>query len=87
MQPMNTPTISSATKHWQPFASEWEAFATRHPVLGLRPTYHGSVNFLRRHRDALLAADVLRRANRRHWIVDTARFDSFAFDLLTQGPL
>lgn len=70
---------------WVPLMICWEQFTSEHQVLGLRDSYYAAHNFLRRHRETLLAADVLRRANRRFWIVDANRFNAFAFDLLTRG--
>ena len=70
---------------WVPLMTCWSQFTSDHHVLGLRDSYHAAHNFLRRYRDALLAADVLRRANRRFWIADANRFSAFAFDLVTGG--
>ncbi len=77
--------MSTPQPQWVPLMTCWTQFCAEHQVLGLRDSYHAAHNFLRRHREALLAGDVLRRANRRFWIADSTRFSGFAFDLLTKG--
>lgn len=68
---------------WVVAHDAWRQFTQTHPQLGYRPGYWVLANFLRYHRDQLLAADVIRKARGRFWIADLTRFSSVAFDLAT----
>lgn len=73
----------AATSEWVVAEEGWRNFCAKHPELDLRPTLWAFHNFLRATREQLVAADALRKAKGKHWIVHVERFDKAAFDLLT----
>lgn len=68
---------------WMPGAQAWAAFVGRHPELGYRPGRWQFHNFLRLHRDDLVAMDAIRMAKRRFWIAHADRFSHAAFECAT----
>jgi hypothetical protein len=68
---------------WGTGPAAWEQFTIRHPELGYRPGRQRFHNFLRHHREALLAADAIRIAKRRYWIAHFERFNDVGFECAT----
>jgi hypothetical protein len=68
---------------WLTGTQAWNAFVDNHPELGLKSGKWGWHNFLRRHRQALIQADAIRLARRRHWIAHPQRLFPAAFDCAT----
>lgn len=71
------------TSEWGKLLQVWEEFCATHSELALRPGRWQAINFMRRARPALLAADAIRKVNSRHWIAHRNRFEAVAFDVLT----
>lgn len=71
------------TSDWQSAIEAWKAFTQAHPELGYRSGKWQFHNFLRHHRDALMAVDAIRMAKRRFWIAHAVRFAPAAFDCAT----
>jgi hypothetical protein len=70
---------------WTTLAEEWANFTKAHPKLGYPTGQWAHHNFLRFHRDALVAQDAIRKAKGRHWIAHRARFKQAAFDCATRA--
>lgn len=70
---------------WTTGHAAWRLFTQVHPELAYRDGPQQFYNFLRYHRDALVARDVLRRAKGKFWIAHTGRFIDAAFDLASGG--
>ena len=77
--------MENETSNWEPLRPVFDRFVAAHPELGLNPGYWAMTNVLRTYRTALVAADVIRMANKRHWIADNSRFNQTLFDLITGG--
>jgi hypothetical protein len=75
--------IMMGESEWITAADAWVAFVKKHPELAYRPGHWQFHNFLRQHRDALCAADAMRKAKGRHWIAHRERFEKVAFDCAT----
>jgi hypothetical protein len=74
------------TQHqWTTGHGAWSALTQTHPELSYRDGRQQFHNFLRTNRDALVAADAIRKAKGRHWIAHTERFIAVAFELATRG--
>jgi hypothetical protein len=72
------------TNHlWITGPEAWAAFANDHPELGYQGGRQQFYNFLRYHRDQLVALDAIRRAKGKFWIAHQQRFSEAAFDLAT----
>jgi hypothetical protein len=61
----------------------WNLLGQTRPELGLRPGPWPFHNFLRLHREALVACDAIRKVRGRWWIAHTTRFPAAAFDCAT----
>lgn len=61
----------------------WDAFAEKHPVLGLKRGSWPFHNFLRLHRRALVGHDAIRKVRGRWWIAHAVRFPAAAFACAT----
>jgi hypothetical protein len=72
---------------WVVGSQAWTLFTQHHPELGLKPGLWQFHNFLRIHREALIACDAIRKARARHWIAHVDRFISAAFDCATGFPV
>lgn len=72
-----------AISGWLTGTQAWNAFVEHHPELGLKPGKWAWHNFLRRHRQTLVEAGVIRRARNRFWIADSHRLIPLAFDCVT----
>jgi len=70
---------------WTTAHDAWRLFTEVHPELAYRGGAQQLYNFLRYHRDALVARDALRRAKGRFWIAHRGRFLEAAFELSTGG--
>jgi hypothetical protein len=81
---MNDP--NDTTETWLTAPICWKQFVERHPELGLGSSMGAFHNFMRRHKAAMLEADALRLANRKHWIGQPERFERAAFAALTAPP-
>ena len=68
---------------WKTGPEAWAEFVRRHPELGLKAGKWRFHNFLRLHRDTLVAADAIRIAQRRFWIAHVERLCTTAFDCAT----
>lgn len=68
---------------WKVGPSAWADFVDTHPELGYRPGRWQFHNFLRFHREALVACDAIRLAKRRFWIAHNERFPRAAFACAT----
>jgi hypothetical protein len=75
--------LSTAQQQWQKADQVWELFTQRHPELGFRSGRWAFHNFLRPHRTALVQADALRLARKRHWLAHVDRFCEAAFECAT----
>lgn len=65
-----------------------EEFFRVHPELGVRYTENVYNNFVRIHGPRLASIDVMRKAGLRSpAMFDVTKFDSAAFDILTQGRI
>jgi hypothetical protein len=73
----------ATTTDWILGHDAWDRFAQRHPELGLKSGPWPFHNFLRIHRQALVACDAIRKARGRWWIAHSARFPAAAFDCAT----
>jgi hypothetical protein len=71
---------------WVVGTQAWADFVAHHPELGYRAGKWPFHNFLRFHRDQLLALDAIRLAKRRFWIAHRTRFPAVAFDCATSAP-
>lgn len=71
------------SSEWVTGPAAWAAFVKLHPELGYRPGRWPFHNFLRFHREALLAIDAIRLAKKRFWIAHQERFAGAAFDCAT----
>jgi hypothetical protein len=72
--------------HWKSGRLVLEEFFRLHPELGLRYTENVYNNFVRIHGPKLASIDVMRKVGRRSpALFDITKFDSAAFDILTQG--
>lgn len=71
------------TSDWLMGHEAWNLLGHTHPELGLRPGSWPFHNFLRLHRDALVASDAIRKVRGRWWIAHTTRFPAAAFDCAT----
>lgn len=71
------------TSEWLTGPEAWSKFVKLHPELGYREGRWPFHNFLRFHREALMAKDAIRRAKRRFWIAHEERFRMAAFDCAT----
>lgn len=76
----------STDHQWTTAHNAWRLFTKEHPELAYRDGAQQFYNFLRYHRDALVARDAIRRAKRRFWIAHTERFSEAAFELATRDP-
>ena len=72
---------------WVVGREAWAVFTQRHPELGIRTGWWQFHNFLRLHREALLACDAIRKARGRHWIAQADRFVEAAFACATGFPV
>ncbi len=72
---------------WATAPEAWKTFTHQHPELGYRDGRQQFHNFLRRHRDALVHHDAIRRAKGKYWIAHQERFCEVAFELATRGRL
>lgn len=70
---------------WTTAHDAWKRFTQVHPELAYRDGAQQFYNFMRNHRDALVACDALRRAKGKFWIAHTERFTEAAFELATGG--
>jgi hypothetical protein len=75
--------MTTSTSHWVTAPDAWAVFTDRHPELGYRHGKWQFHNFLRMHRQALVASDAIRLAKRRFWIAHLERFCVVAFDCAT----
>lgn len=71
------------TSKWVTGADAWRAFTQQHAELGYRHGRQQFHNFLRHHRQSLIAQDAIRRAKGKFWVAHTERFCELAFDLAT----
>jgi hypothetical protein len=62
----------------------WVDFVHQNPEMGYRLGKRQFHNFLRLHRDALVAPDAIRLAKKRFWIGHTERFPAAAFACATE---
>jgi hypothetical protein len=72
-----------ATSKWVTGADAWRAFTQQHAELGYRHGRQQFHNFLRHHRQSLIAQDAIRRAKGKFWVAHAERFCELAFDLAT----
>jgi hypothetical protein len=75
------------TNDWVVASEAWSVLAKHHPELGLKSGFWQFHNFLRIHRNALLACDAIRKARGRHWIAHVDRFVEAAFACATGVPI
>jgi hypothetical protein len=68
---------------WKVGPDAWADFIRHHPELGYRAGNWQFHNFLRFHRQALVAHDAIRLGKKRFWIVHSARFPLIAFECAT----
>jgi len=73
------------TKDWIPAEAGFRDFCRNYPALGLKGTRSSWIWFRRIHGPAMEKAGVMRQSIGRILIVDSNRFDSVAFDYLTQA--
>lgn len=78
-------TTETNPDDWKIAAEVWRDFAAAYPILGLNPEKWAFTNFMRHAKADLVAADVLRKANGKHWIASASRFPAIAFELVTKG--
>lgn len=72
--------------HWKSGRVVLEEFFRVHPELGVRYTENVYNNFVRIHGPKLASSDVMRKVGLRSpALFDITKFDSAAFDILTQG--
>jgi len=72
---------------WMPGPDAWKVFVHKHPEPGYKPGRMNFHNFLRYHRNPLVATDAIRLAKNRFWVAHLARFCEVAFDCATgHGP-
>lgn len=64
---------------WQPIFYSWVTFTEHHGQLGLSSSQAAMRRFLSLHSERLEAAGAIVKANGRHWLAHTARFDEAAF--------
>jgi hypothetical protein len=82
----NLTPLAAEESPWQPGVKAWDRFVVKRPELGFKPGHYSFHNFLRRHRDTLIRADVIRRARNRFWVVHTERLIQVGFDCATGRP-
>jgi hypothetical protein len=75
--------LNTNQSSWKVGADIWAHFVQQHPELGYRPGKWQFHNFLRFHRDALVATDAIRLAKNRFWIGHVERFPVAAFACAT----
>jgi hypothetical protein len=75
--------LNQTNHNWKVGPEVWAHFIQLHPELGYRPGKWPFHNFLRFHRDALVAKDAIRLAKKRFWIGHIERFAQVAFDCAT----
>jgi hypothetical protein len=75
--------MEQVVNEWVVAEAGWSDFCANHPELDLRPSKWAFNNFLRSTREKLVAADAIRKAKSKHWIMHPERFDRTAFDILT----
>lgn len=88
-RPTNHPLKGSmnSTSEWTNVHDAWGGFVAQHPELNYRAGAWQLHNFLRFHRDYLIARDAIRKARGRHWIAHSTRFPTAAFEAATHsGP-
>ena len=68
---------------WMTGPDAWAYFTRQHPELGYKDGRQQFYNFLRYHRDQLVAADAIRRAKSKFWVAHRQRFTEVAFALAT----
>lgn len=73
----------SQSSTWKVGADAWVEFVRRHPELGYKTGFWQLHNFLRLHREALVAHDAIRLAKNKFWIANVERFCTVAFDCAT----
>ena len=71
--------------NWHPARAVFSEFIVAHPELGLKDSPITFRNFCSRHGPALMGLDVMRKPSglRSPAIIDAERFDSAAFELMT----
>ncbi len=71
--------------NWHPARAVFTEFISAHPELGLKDSPITFRNFCSRHGPALMVLDVMRKPSglRSPAIIDAERFDSAAFELMT----
>lgn len=72
---------------WVSSAEAWRRFVQAHPELGYREGRWQFHNFLRFHRDQLVACDAIRKAKKRFWVAHLGRFLEAAFDCAAAPPM
>ena len=75
-----------SSSEWKTGPDAWAEFVRRHPELGLKSGKWRFHNFLRLHRETLVAADAIRLAQRRFWIAHVERLCITAFDCASGKP-
>jgi hypothetical protein len=70
-------------QNWVIGHEAWKSFTQARPDLRYSPSQFGFNNFLRYHRDSLVAAGVLRKCKNKFWVADTRHFNQAAFDAAT----
>jgi len=76
------------TSHdWVTSAQAWQTFVQAHPELGYRDGRWQFHNFLRFHREQLVARDAIRKARNRFWVAHLGRFLEAAFECAAAPPL
>lgn len=72
-------------RDWIRAEAGFREFCISNPALGLKGTRSSWIWFRRTHGDAMERAGVMRQSIGRILIIDKTRFDSVAFDYLTQS--
>jgi len=80
---MTTKDNAQPGDDWVPALEAWRQFATRNPILGLRPGQWQLTNAMRYAREELVRQDAARKVRNRYWVFHRERFPVVMFDVLT----
>lgn len=79
-QPNSMKATMTPSHEWVTSADAWRSFIKTHPELGYREGKWQFHNFLRFHREHLIAKDAIRKARKRFWVAHLSRFIEAAFE-------